>query len=122
MSTKSSQICRAGLVSFTRFSDVEGTFDDYPGDKAHLMTAMWATKLQGVANNGYAQVKGQILISGQLEDNDSIDFVEALVEQVDQSLGSLLSALNYRGEWYRITHLHLRQQLNAQLFPRSARE
>lgn len=77
------------LLSSNGFSGVEGSIDDYPGEEVQV-TAMWSTKLQGVAHNGNAQATGQIIISGQLEDNDSIEFAEALLEEVEQSLGSAL--------------------------------
>lgn len=78
------------LLSTNGFSGVEGQIDDFPGEEVHLMTAMWSTKLQRAALDNDGKVSKQITIAGQLADNESIEFAEALVEQVDESLGSAL--------------------------------
>jgi NADPH:quinone reductase-like Zn-dependent oxidoreductase/SAM-dependent methyltransferase len=78
------------LLSTNGFSGVEGAIDDYPGEKEYAMSAMWTTKSHEVTQNGDAQANGQVVVAGQLEDNDSIEFAEALIGAVDQSLGSAL--------------------------------
>ena len=82
------------LLSTNGFSGVEGAIDDYPGGEAHAMAAMWTTNLQETARNENVQANGQIAIAGQLEDNEIIEFAAAVLEQVEQSLGSALLCIH----------------------------
>jgi NADPH:quinone reductase-like Zn-dependent oxidoreductase len=78
------------LLSTNGFSGIEGAIDDYNGEEVHAMSAMWTTKLCEMALDTDPRAKGQIAIAGQLQDNNSIEFAAALLEAVDQSLGSAL--------------------------------
>ncbi|KAF2167650.1 hypothetical protein M409DRAFT_65790 [Zasmidium cellare ATCC 36951] len=74
------------LLSNNGFSGIDGSIADYPGTAVHLMKALWATKVQTLARNSDADDHFEVAITGQLIGNETLELIEALVEQADQSM------------------------------------